>query len=63
MKFLLALFLLAACVAQADEFRPAYLEIRPTGAETYDLLWKVPAAGGDRRLALYVHLPPGGSRM
>jgi hypothetical protein len=61
MRFLLALFLLVACAAHADEFRPAYLEIRPAGAETYDLLWKVPAAGGDRRLALYVRLPPGGS--
>jgi hydrogenase/urease accessory protein HupE len=61
MRFLLALFLVAACMARADEFRPAYLEIRPAGAETYDLLWKVPAAGGDRRLALYLRLPPGGS--
>jgi hypothetical protein len=61
MRFLLALFLLVACVAHADEFRPAFLEIRSAGAETYDLLWKVPAAGGDRRLALYVRLPPGSS--
>lgn len=61
MRFLLAVFLLSACVAHADVFRPAYLEIRPAGIETYDLLWKVPAAEGDRRLALYVRLPPGGS--
>ena len=61
MKFLLIALLLASCLAQADDFRPAYLEIRPAGAETYDLLWKVPAAGGDRRLALYVRLPPGAS--
>jgi hydrogenase/urease accessory protein HupE len=59
MKFLLALFLFAACAARADEFRPAYLEIRPVGAETYDLTWKVPALGADRRLALYVRLPAG----
>jgi hydrogenase/urease accessory protein HupE len=59
MRFLLAAFLFASCVARADEFRPAYLEIRAAGAETYDLLWKVPAIGGDRRLALYVRLPPG----
>jgi hypothetical protein len=59
MRFLLALFLLAACAAHADEFRPAYLEIRPAGTETYDLLWKVPAAGGDRVLALHLRLPPG----
>ena len=31
------------------------------GNETYDVLWKVPASGGERRLALYVRLPPGGS--
>jgi hypothetical protein len=61
MRFLVAVFLLAACVAHADVFRPAYLEIRPAEAETYDLLWKVPAAGDDRRLALYVRLPPGAS--
>jgi hydrogenase/urease accessory protein HupE len=61
MKFLVALLLFVACVAHADEFRPAYLEIRPAGVETYDLLWKVPATGGDRRLALYLRLPPGSS--
>jgi hydrogenase/urease accessory protein HupE len=61
MRFLLALVLLAAGAAHADVFRPAYLEIRPAGAETYELLWKVPAVGGDRRLALYVRLPPGAS--
>ena len=62
MRFLLAVFLLlSACLARADEFRPAYLEIRPAGIETYELLWKVPAAGDDRRLALHVRLPPGGS--
>jgi hydrogenase/urease accessory protein HupE len=61
MRFLLALLLLIAGAAHADVFRPAYLEIRPAGAETYDLLWKVPAAGGDRRLALYVRLPPDAS--
>lgn len=61
MRFLLAVLLLVAGVAQADEFRPAYLEIRPAGSETYDLLWKVPAAAGDLRLAIHVRFPPGGS--
>jgi len=37
--------------------RPAYLEIRQTGVETYDVFWKVPAAGDDLRLGLYVRLP------
>lgn len=40
----------------AHELRPAYLELRQTGPETYEVLWKVPARG-DLRLALYVKLP------
>jgi hypothetical protein len=31
--------------AQAHEVRPGYLELRQTGAETWDVLWKVPARG------------------
>lgn len=62
MRFLHALFfLLAACQANADEFRPAFLDVRPAGQETYDVTWKVPTMAGDRRLALYLRLPPGGS--
>jgi hydrogenase/urease accessory protein HupE len=61
--FLPALLLLAlSCLAGpalAHEVRPAYLELKQTGAETYDVLWKVPAAGGDRRLALFVRFPDG----
>jgi hydrogenase/urease accessory protein HupE len=41
----------------AHEVRPAYLELRQTGAETYDVLWKVPARGEDMRLSLDVRLP------
>jgi len=59
MRFLLALVLLAASWARADEFRPAYLELRQTDAESYDVLWKVPARGGDSRLRLNVVYPPG----
>ena len=40
----------------AHEIRPAYLELRQTGLETYDALWKVPGQG-DLRLGLYVELP------
>lgn len=53
---LLALLGLLAGAASAHEVRPAYLEIRQTGAETYDVLWKVPARG-DLRFGLYVELP------
>jgi hypothetical protein len=40
----------------AHEVRPAYLELRQTGPEAYDALWKVPGQG-DLRLGLYVELP------
>jgi hydrogenase/urease accessory protein HupE len=40
----------------AHELRPGFLEISQTGAETYDVRFKVPARG-DMRLALYVRLP------
>ena len=40
----------------AHEVRPAYLELRQTGQNTYDVLWKVPGQG-DLRLGLYVELP------
>lgn len=45
--------------AAAHEVRPGYLELRQTAAETYDLLFKVPALGDGLRLALYVRLPEG----
>ena len=41
-----------AGAAYAHEVRPAYLELRQTGAETYDVLWKVPALGDDLRFGL-----------
>jgi len=43
----------------AHEVRPAYLELRGTGPDTYDALWKVPGQGEDLRLGLYVELPVG----
>jgi hydrogenase/urease accessory protein HupE len=53
-------FLLFACLqgtTRADVYRPAYLEIQQTTEYKFDVLWKVPARGTDRRLALYVMLP------
>ncbi len=41
----------------AHEVRPAYLELRQSGPETYEVLWKVPGLGEDLRLGLYVELP------
>jgi hydrogenase/urease accessory protein HupE len=43
----------------AHEVLPAYLELRQTGVETYDVLWKVPGRGETSRLGLYVELPTG----
>ena len=46
-RALLLVVLLAAFAAGAfaHEVRPAYLELRQTGPETYDVLWKVPGPG------------------
>lgn len=55
---LLALLCLVAGTAAAHEVRPAYLELRQASADTYDVLWKVPARGDDLRFGLYVELPP-----
>jgi hydrogenase/urease accessory protein HupE len=62
MKGALVLFILLATFASgafAHEVRPAYLELRQTGPETYAALWKVPGLGEDLRLGLYVELPAG----
>ena len=53
------LLLLFASPSLAHEVRPAYLELRQTDLETYDVLWKVPGRGEDLRLGLYVELPAG----
>jgi hydrogenase/urease accessory protein HupE len=59
-RFLLPLtfLLLSACAAtvSAHEARPAYLQIHQTGADTYDVLWRVPALSDTMRLSLYVQL-------
>ena len=47
-----------AAEARAHEVRPAYLELTQTSEDTFDVLWKVPARGGDMRFGLYLRLPP-----
>jgi len=42
----------------AHEVRPAYLEIREITPNTFSILFKVPARGPTKRLALYVRFPP-----
>ena len=59
--FLLALAaaLVAPGPALADDFRPAYLQLTYTGADSYDVLWKVPAIDEDRILKVKPRFPPG----
>jgi hydrogenase/urease accessory protein HupE len=47
----------------AHEVRPAYLELRQTAPETYDVLWKVPGQGESMRLGLSVELPAGSTNI
>jgi hypothetical protein len=60
--FLLLLAVVTANVS-AHEMRPAYLQLRQTGADTYDVFWKVPAVGDNMRLSLYVQLPEACSNL
>jgi hydrogenase/urease accessory protein HupE len=62
-KALIALCLAGlAWAAQADVFRPAYLELREAGGDRYDVMWKVPAQG-EARLAAEVIFPPGTTQL
>jgi hydrogenase/urease accessory protein HupE len=51
--FLLA-FAFLPSLTGAHEMRPGYLEIKESGQDTYDVLWKVPALGDNMRLGLYL---------
>jgi hypothetical protein len=55
---LLAMALTASMpgIAWGHEVRPGYLELRQTGAETWNVLWKVPALG-DMRLSIHSQFP------
>lgn len=55
----LALFLLLAAPAAADEFKPAYLQLTQRDADTYDVLWKVPALDEQTTLKLKPAFPQG----
>jgi hydrogenase/urease accessory protein HupE len=55
-RLAIVVILLAAFspIVQAHEVRPAYLQLRQTRVDTFDVLWKVPAMGDNLRLGLYV---------
>ena len=56
----LILFLVSlSSAAFAHEVRPAYLALRQTALDVYDVLWKVPGLGDNRRLGLNVEMPGG----
>jgi len=57
--FLLALLLCLPMQALSHEARPAYLLLRQVDARTYDVLWKVPGMGEDKRLALDLEFATG----
>jgi hydrogenase/urease accessory protein HupE len=57
--FFIILVVMLAQPACSDELKPGYLELRQTTADTYNLLFKVPARGEDMRLAIYLKLPEG----
>ena len=48
-----------ALPANADEFRPAYLQLTQTGADAYDVLWKSPALDENTPLKVHPVFPAG----
>jgi hydrogenase/urease accessory protein HupE len=58
-RLLLALLLLMAAPAAADEFKPAYLQLTERGGGAYDVLWKVPALDETTTLKIKPVFPPG----
>lgn len=56
---LFGLISLVCASAQADVFRPAYLELTELGGDRYEVLWKVPAQSEQVALALDVVFPKG----
>ncbi len=54
---LCSMWLVFGLAAYAHEARPAYLQLKQTSSDSFDLMWKVPAQGDNLRLGLYVQLP------
>jgi hydrogenase/urease accessory protein HupE len=50
----IVLLLVWPAMGEAHEARPAYLQLQQLDSDSYDVLWKVPGQGEDRRLALEV---------
>ena len=56
---MLVLFVAFVAPALADEFRPAYLQLKQIDATTYDVLWRVPALDANTTLRLQPVFPDG----
>jgi hydrogenase/urease accessory protein HupE len=54
--FLLLLLLPLISITSADEIRPAYLQLKETSPNIFDIVWKLPAKN-NKKLALEVLLP------
>ncbi|MGH8035976.1 MAG: hypothetical protein ACREO9_12170, partial [Lysobacterales bacterium] len=50
--------LLQALPLQADVFRPAYLQLKQTGPDSYEVMWKVPALDAETTLKVKPEFPP-----
>jgi hypothetical protein len=59
LALVILLALAAAWPAVADEFRPAYLQLRQVDAGTYDVLWKLPALDESTTLKVRPVFPTG----
>lgn len=57
MRFIavIVLIFISASMARADEYRPAFLELKQTSSDEFGVLWKVPTTGG-MRSNLYLRL-------
>ncbi len=53
------LILALASPAEADEFRPAYLQLTQISADSYDVLWKSPALDENTPLKVHPVFPAG----
>ncbi|MCX5738067.1 MAG: HupE/UreJ family protein [Proteobacteria bacterium] len=53
------MLLAVALPAKADEFRPAYLQLTQTSANSYDVLWKSPALDENTPLKVHPVFPAG----
>lgn len=60
MKRIFALLLLLSCqFAIADDFKPAYLQLKQIDENTYEVMWKLPALDENTALKIAPRFPAG----